>query len=212
MKILIADDEKQMVNIITLYLRKEGFEVTVAFDGEEALEQLYEKQFDLAILDWMMPKLNGVEVCKKIKELKNIKIIMLTAKSENDDEFLALEKGADDYLRKPFDPRILILRIKKILGIEKVVVFEEFKLDVVGKKLFCETEDLNLTRREFDLMECFYKNKGKILSRDQLLDLVWGFDYYGDYRTVDTHIHRLRDKIGAKYIKTYRGMGYCFDF
>ena len=160
----------------------------------------------------MMPKIDGIELCKEIKKLKDIKIIMLTAKSENDDEFLALEAGADDYLRKPFDPRILILRVKKLIGNENIKEFNEFRIDFTGKKLFKNKEDLNLTRREFDLLEYFYKNKGKILLRDRLLNTVWGLDYYGDYRTVDTHIHRLREKIGSDYIKTHRGMGYCFDF
>lgn len=212
MNILIADDEKQMTNILKLYFQKEGFNVIIANDGEEALELFYDNKIDLAVLDWMMPKMDGVELCREIKKLNQCKVIMLTAKGENDDEFMALGAGADDYIRKPFDPRILILRAKKLIKIESVVEFGEFKLDFKGKKLFKGNEDLNLTKREFTLMECFYANKGKILSREQLVTLVWGLDYFGDYRTVDTHIYRLRDKIGSDYIRTYRGMGYCFDF
>lgn len=212
MKILIADDEIHMSNILKIYFEKEGFEVLVANDGEKALELFYDNKISLCVLDWMMPKKDGTEVCREIKAINNTKVMMLTAKGEADDEFTALELGADDYIKKPFDPRILMLRAKKLLDIGKIMRFEDFKLDITSKKLFRGEEDLNLTRREYDLMECFYKNKGKILSRDQLLDIVWGMDYYGEYRTVDTHIHRLRDKIGSEYIKTYRGMGYCFDY
>lgn len=212
MNILIADDEKQMTNILKLYFQKEGFNVITAHDGEEALELFYDNDIDLSVLDWMMPRMDGVSLCKEIKKISSCKVIMLTAKGENDDEFMALDAGADDYLRKPFDPRILIIRAKKLIKANESIKFDDFTLDFEGKKLFRGNDDLNLTRREFKLVECFYNNKGKILSRDQLILLVWGLDYYGDYRTVDTHIYRLRDKIGANYIKTYRGMGYCFDF
>lgn len=212
MNTLIADDEKQMTNIINLYLKKEGFEVFIANDGEEALEIFYNNKIQLAVLDWMMPKIDGVDVCKEIKKVSDTKVMMLTAKDSVDDELLALECGADDYIRKPFDPRILIVRAKKLLGETQVLYFDNFKIDIQSKKLFKDEVEIELTRREFDLLMCFYNNKGNILSRDKLLDLVWGLDYYGDYRTVDTHIYRLREKIGKKFIKTRRGMGYCFDF
>lgn len=212
MNILIADDEKQMTNIINLYLKKEGFEVFIANDGEEALEIFYNNKIQLAVLDWMMPKIDGVDVCKEIKKVSDTKVMMLTAKDSVDDELLALECGADDYIRKPFDPRILIVRAKKLLGETQVLYFDNFKIDIQSKKLFKDEVEIELTRREFDLLMCFYNNKGNILSRDKLLDIVWGLDYYGDYRTVDTHIYRLREKIGKKFIKTRRGMGYCFDF
>lgn len=211
MNILIADDEKSMTNILKIYFEKENFTTFIANDGDEALNIFYENKIDIAILDWMMPKINGIDVCKEIKKISDTKVVMLTAKGENDDEFLALESGTDDYIRKPFDPRILILRVKKLINVESMISFLNFKIDLNGKKLFKDNEDLNLTRREFELLKCFYNNKGKILSRDQLLNLVWGIDYYGDYRTVDTHVHRLRDKIGSELIKTYRGMGYCLE-
>ena len=212
MNILIADDEKQMTNIINLYLKKEGFNVFIANDGDEALKLFYENKIDIAILDWMMPFTDGVEVCKEIKKNSNTKVIMLTAKDTVDDELLALECGADDYIKKPFDPRILIARAKKMISVNNILKFAEFKIDLQSKKFFKGDEEIELARREFDLLMCFYNNKGNILTRDKLLDLVWGLDYYGDYRTVDTHIYRLREKIGKSFIKTRRGMGYCFDF
>ncbi|MGL5069316.1 MAG: response regulator transcription factor [Sarcina sp.] len=212
MNILIADDEKQMTNIINLYLKKEGFNVFIANDGDEALKLFYENKIDIAILDWMMPFTDGVEVCKEIKKNSNTKVIMLTAKDTVDDELLALRCGADDYIKKPFDPRILIARAKKMISVNNILKFAEFKIDLQSKKFFKGDEEIELARREFDLLMCFYNNKGNILTRDKLLDLVWGLDYYGDYRTVDTHIYRLREKIGKSFIKTRRGMGYCFDF
>lgn len=212
MNILIADDEKQMTTIINLYLKKEGFEVFIANDGDEALEIFYENKIDVAILDWMMPFTDGVEVCKEIKKVSNTKVIMLTAKDTVDDELLALECGADDYIKKPFDPRILMARVKKMVSANDILKFAQFKIDLQSKKLFKDDKEIELARREFDLLMCFYNNKGNILTRDKLLDLVWGLDYYGDYRTVDTHIYRLREKIGKSFIKTRRGMGYCFDF
>lgn len=212
MNILIADDEKQMTNIIRLYLEKEEFNVFIANDGQEALEIFYDNKIDIAILDWMMPKLDGIMACKEIKKISDVKVIMLTAKESNDDEFIALECGADDYIRKPFDPRILMIRIKKMINIEEVIKFNEYKLDLKAKKLYKNNLEIELTRREFDLLLYFYNNKGNIVTRENLLDSVWGRDYYGDYRTVDTHIYRLREKIGKEYITTRRGLGYCFDF
>ncbi|MGL4656380.1 MAG: response regulator transcription factor [Sarcina sp.] len=212
MNILIAEDEEQMAKILKLYIKKEGFEVTVTSNGEEALDVIFDKKFDLAILDWMMPKMSGVEVCKEIKKNFNLKIIMLTAKDTTEDEIFALEVGADDYIKKPFDPRVLMIRIKKLLGILQKIVFDDFVLDTDSKKLFKNNEEIELTKREFDLLLCFYNNRGINLSRDKIIDLVWGIEYEGEYRTVDTHIYRLREKIGKNFIKTKRGLGYCFDF
>ncbi|MGL4453956.1 MAG: response regulator transcription factor [Sarcina sp.] len=212
MNILIAEDEEHMSKILELYLKKEGFDVTVTANGEEALNQLYERKFDLAILDWMMPKMSGIEACKEIKNNFSLKVIMLTAKDTTEDEIFALELGADDYIRKPFDPRLLIVRIKKLLGTFQKIIFDDFILDTHSKRLFKGDKEIELTKREFDLLLCFYNNRGINLSRDKIIDLVWGVEYEGEYRTVDTHIYRLREKIGKDIIKTKRGLGYCFDF
>lgn len=211
MKVLIADDEVSMLKILKAYFEKEQCEVITAKDGQEALEVFYDNKIDLAILDWMMPKIDGIEVCKKIKESSNTKVLMLTAKSENEDEIDALNCGADEYIRKPFDPRILIIRAKKLAGSNEVFKIDDLKIDFKTNKVYKEEEELNLTNKELQLLKCFISNKGVILSREKLLNLVWGMDYYGDDRTVDTHIRRLRSKIGEEIITTHRGIGYSLE-
>lgn len=211
MNILIADDEKHMTTILKTYFEKEGFNVSVASEGEEALEIFYSKKIDLAVLDWMMPSISGIDVCREIKKVSLTKVVMLTARTSNDDEFVALDICADEYIRKPFDPRILILRVKKMLGIEKLIEIRNLKINLQSKKVYKEGEAIVLSKKEYDLLKLLYENKGRILSRDSLLSMVWGLDYHGDERTVDTHINRLRDKIGADHILTHRGMGYSFN-
>lgn len=211
MNILIADNEKDMLKILKDYFEKEGFRVFLAEDGEQALEIFYSQKIELAILDWMMPKLDGIQVCQEIKDRSDIMVLILTAKTQNEDELRALTSGADEYLRKPFDPRVLIIRAKKLLLEEKAVYVKDLKIDFQANKIFKQGYDLQVTKKEFGLMECLWKNKGKILSRKKLLDIVWGFDYYGGDRTVDTHIKRLRKKIGEGLIKTYRGLGYSLE-
>lgn len=200
-----------MTNILKTYFEKENFNVFVSNNSQTTLELFYENNINICILDWMMPNISGIEICKEIKKISACKVIILTAKSENDDELFALETGADDYIRKPFDPRILVARVKKLLENKTLVKIRNLNIDFEAKKVFKDNIDLNLNKKEFELIGCFYNNKGKILSRNRLLDLVWGLDYMGDYRTVDTHINRLRDKIGNDFIKTYRGMGYSFE-
>lgn len=211
MNILIADDEVYMLKILKAYFEKEGFNVFLAEDGEAALDLFYSNKVDMAVLDWMMPRINGIQLCKLIKEKSNAKVLMLTAKSENEDELMALNIGADEYIRKPFDPRILIVRAKKLLKTESVLYIRDLKIDLEAKKIFKKEEDLNVTKKEFELMNCLLENKGIILSRKKLLDLVWGLDYFGEERTVDTHIRRLREKVGEDLIKTHRGMGYSLE-
>lgn len=211
MNILVADDEPSMLKIIEAYLKKEKFNVLTASDGEKALEKFYENKIDLAILDWMMPNIDGIEVCKQIKEKSDTKVMMLTAKGQVDDEIDALNIGADDYIKKPFDPRLLIIRVKKLIGYNDIFKLKNLKVDLKQQKAFKDDKDLGLTKTEFELLKTLVNNKGSILPREKLLDLVWGMDYYGDLRTVDTHIRRLRSKIGEEYITTHRGLGYCLE-
>ncbi|MFD4707897.1 response regulator transcription factor [Gottfriedia sp. NPDC058432] len=208
MNILIADDEKDMLKILQAYFKKEGYTVFLAEDGERALEIFYSEKIDLAILDWMMPYNSGINVCKEIKKNGESKVLMLTAKSDDEDELQALKLGADDYVRKPFHPGVLITRAKKLLKEDHLIVIDNIKVDFKGKIAFKNEENLKLTKKEFDLLSCFVRNRGNILSREDLLVNVWGIDYDGDDRTVDTHIRRLREKIGEDLIQTHRGLGY----
>lgn len=211
MQVLIADDEPQMLHILKSYFVKEGLEVLLAQDGEEALELFYAHKIDLAILDWMMPKMSGVEVCREIKRISQTKVLLLTAKGGQDDEFIALKSGADDYVRKPFDPRVLLIRTRKLLHITAKITIGDLIIDLEGQKIYRRGEDVQATNKEFHLMKYLAQHQGQIVSRKMLLDHVWGFDYFGDERTVDTHIRRLREKIGEDQIRTYRGMGYSLD-
>lgn len=211
MNILIADDELSMLKILQAYFKKEGYNVLTAKDGQEALDLFYTNKIDLAILDWMMPKIDGINVCKEIKKKSNTKVFMLTAKSQTEDEIDALSCGADDYVRKPFDPRVLIIRAKKLIGEDEILKIKDLKIDFKTNKVYKDEVELNLTKKELELIKCFVDNKGIILSREKLLNLVWGIDYFGDDRTVDTHIRRLRAKIGEEMIITHRGIGYSLE-
>ncbi len=208
--ILIADDEMDLLKILKVYFEKEGYTVFLAEDGEQALDIFYREKIDLAVLDWMMPHVSGMSVCKEIKQNGDTKVLMLTAKSEVEDELYALNIGADDYVKKPFHPGILLTRAKKLLKDDQCILFEDLKIDLQAKKVFKNDIDLYLTKKEMDLISCFIRNQGKILSRENLLITVWGIDYEGDDRTVDTHIRRLREKIGEELIQTHRGLGYSF--
>ncbi|AIK39205.1 MULTISPECIES: response regulator transcription factor [Bacillus] len=211
MRVLIADDEQDMLKILKAYFEKEGFQVLLAKDGEEALEIFYEVKIDLAILDWMMPKRNGITVCQEIKKNSSVKVLMLTAKSENEDELVALQSGADEYVKKPFHPGILLTRAKKLLNQDEVIQVQNLKIDLIKNKVYKSDKELEITKTELELIKCFLNHKGTILTREKLLDIVWGFDYFGDERTVDTHVRRLRKKIGEDIIKTHRGLGYSLE-
>ncbi len=211
MKILIVDDEEKLLKILKKYFEVEGFSVETALDGEEAIYKIDENKIDLVILDWMIPKISGIEVCKYIKENTNAKVLMLTARTQFDDELEALNIGADEYVKKPFDIRVLVMRGKKLLNLEKNFRFKNIDINFESQKVYRDGENLNLTKIEFELLKCFVKNKGIILSRGKIIDLVWGLDYDGDPRTVDTHIRRLRRKIGEDVVKTYRGIGYSLE-
>jgi DNA-binding response OmpR family regulator len=211
MNILIADDEPFMIKILKAYFEKESFKTFLAKDGEEALEIFYTNKIDLAILDWMMPKVNGIQVCKEIKKQSKTKVLLLTAKDETEDELIALQSGADEYVSKPFDPRVLILRAKKLLHMDTQFFIGDLKIDMEGQKIFRNDKDLQTTNKEFHIMKYLIENRGIIISRKALLDGVWGFDYIGEERTVDTHIRSLREKVGDHRIKTHRGMGYSLE-
>lgn len=211
MNILIADDSPEIVHIVSAYLKKDGFTVFTATNGEEALEIFYQEKIDLAIIDWMMPKLDGIEVTKTIKAESPVKVLMLTAKNTGADEFLSLTSGADEYITKPFHPQVLLLRIKKLLGLTQTILIQDLMIDPTNMKVWKNEEIIDLTKKEFELLMMLFKNRGTILTRGQLLIGVWGMDYDGVERTVDTHIRRLREKVGASIVHTKRGVGYTIE-
>lgn len=212
MRILIAEDEADMRKILRLYLERDGYEVETAGDGKEALDKLCAGHFDLLIADWMMPVMSGTLLLCQIKALSiPVKTVMLTAKGEAQDEVTGLTCGADDYIRKPFEPQVLLLRIRKLLQIEEELRCGDITLNRGLHRVMNGQEEVVLTLKEFNLLETLMKNKGITLSREALLNRVWGDDYDGDDRTVDTHIRRLRNKIGKQYITTFVGVGYRMD-
>ena len=226
-KVLVVDDEKLIVKGIRFSLEQDGMEVTCAYDGEEALEAVKKNDYDVILLDVMLPKLTGFEVCQQIREFSSVPIIMLTAKGDDMDKILGLEYGADDYITKPFNILEVKARIKAIMRrskntkmeeeeVSKVAVFEDLKVDCDSRRVYINEKEVNLTAKEFDLLELLMFNPNKVYSRENLLNTVWGYDYPGDVRTVDVHIRRLREKIEVnpsepKYIHTKWGVGYFFQ-
>lgn len=225
-KILVVDDEKLIVKGIKFSLEQDGMEIDVAYDGEEALELIKKNDYDLAVLDVMLPKMDGLQVCREVRGFSQMPIIMVTAKGEDMDKIMGLEYGADDYMTKPFNILELKARIKAVLRrsnaakTEKVPVKNEIQIrdlliDLDSRRVFVDGREAFLTAKEFDLLELLMKTPGKVYSREKLLDTVWGFDYPGDVRTVDVHVRRLREKIEKKpsapeYIFTKWGVGYYF--
>ncbi|MBZ4647449.1 MAG: transcriptional regulator [Clostridia bacterium] len=218
-KILIADDEARMRKLVSDFLKREGYSVMEAEDGKRALELFYSEQnFDLVILDIMMPELDGWSVCRRIRENSRIPIIMLTARSEEADELLGFNLGADEYITKPFSPMILVARVKALLrrlsnGKRDVKLYDGLKIDETGHVVYVDEKIVDLSPKEFELLVYFTDNEGIALSREQILNSVWDYDYFGDARTVDTHVKKLRLKLGDKgdYIQTVRGLGYKFE-
>ena len=226
-KILIIEDEKSISDIVKFNLTKEGFETDTAFDGYEGLEKAMKGDWDLILLDVMLPTMDGFEICKKIREKSSVPIIMLTAKEEEVDKVLGLELGADDYITKPFSLRELIARIKANIrrtvmegpqGVDPVNTTSYGNLDVDMDRYEVRKngEPLELTLREFELLKYLAEREDKVFSREQLLEDVWGYEYYGDIRTVDVTVRRLREKLeddsgNPKYIMTKRGIGYYFN-
>lgn len=224
MKILVVDDEKLLVKGIKFNLENDGYEVAAAYDGEEAVELAKTGDFDLIILDIMMPKLTGLEACMQIREFSNVPIIMLTAKGEDMDKLTGFEQGTDDYLTKPFNILELKARIRALLRRSTPAESKEdttritcgdITLDTSERNAYKNGKAVELTAREFDLMELLMKNPGHVYSRENLLDIIWGYEYQGEIRTVDVHVRRLREKLERvpaqpEYIMTKWGVGYYF--
>ena len=224
-KVLVVDDEKLIVKGIRFSLEQEGMEVDCAYDGEEAYNMAKTKEYDMILLDVMLPKMDGFEVCQAIREFSDMPIIMLTAKGDDMDKILGLDYGADDYITKPFNILEVKARIKAIMrrttGSAKkevpssVIEKGDIKLDCDSRRLFILGKEINLTGREFELLELLVKNENKVYSREKLLEIVWGKDYPGDVRTVDVHVRRLREKVEnnpsePKYVHTKWGVGYYY--
>ncbi|MDC0827075.1 response regulator transcription factor [Lactococcus petauri] len=210
-KILLVEDEKKMRQLLKKVLVHENYDVMTAKDGEQALELFYQENFDLVILDWMMPKFSGVEVAKQIKKELPMKIIMFTAKNMPEDEVQALLSGVDDYLIKPFHAKLLLVRVSKILGTLTKEGNHILSFYHDTHKAMLGSKELNLTKKEYDLLYYLYNNQNLVLSREQLLRAVWGMDSDNDERTVDSFIRTLRDKIVKEWIKTIYGIGYQFE-
>ncbi len=225
-KILVVDDEKLIVKGIKFSLMQDDMEVDCAYDGEEALDMIKNNKYDVVLLDVMLPELSGFEVCQAVREFSDVPIIMLTAKSDDMDKILGLEYGADDYITKPFNILEVKARIKAIIrrnhkhekgnkGEDGFAVFGALKVDISGRRVLVDDKEVSLTVKEFDLLELLMNNPGKVYSRDNLLNIVWGYDYIGDARTVDVHVRRIREKIekvpaNPEYIHTKWGVGYYF--
>lgn len=226
-RILVVDDEKLIVKGIRYSLEQDEMQVDVAYDGEEALEKIKANQYSLILLDLMLPKLSGTEVCQQVREFSDVPIVMLTAKGDDMDKIMGLENGADDYITKPFNILEVKARIKGIIRryesaarknskpVSRIIENGELKIDLDNRRLTIGQKEINLTAREFDLLELFVTNPGKVYNRDSLLKLVWGADYPGDVRTVDVHVRRLREKIEdnpsePKFVQTKWGVGYYY--
>ena len=217
MKILIVDDEKLIREVIREYCAYEGYEVLEANDGLTALDIIKENKIDLIILDIMMPKLDGFSTCKKIKEIDNIPIIMLSARGEEYDKLFGFELGIDDYITKPFSPKELIARIKAITkrnsNKNQIFEYKNLKVNMTSYSVYIDNKEIKLTPKEYELLFYFIQNKNIAVTREKLLSKIWGYDFFGDNRTVDTHIKMLRNNLGEyrDLIVTVRGMGYKFE-
>ena len=223
-KVLIADDNKQIVSILSEYCKKNNFTVSAVFDGEAALKEIEENKFDIILLDVMMPKKDGFDVCRETRKFSNVPIIMITARGEDYEKIMGLEIGADDYIVKPFSPGEIIARINAILRrimpkndeSEKIFTFDNLEIDLNNFTVKVNGEIISLAKKEIEILWTLSTNQNKVFTRENLLDLIWGFDYFGESRTVDTHIKRLRAKLDnyehKKWnIKTIWGVGYKFD-
>ena len=219
-KILVVDDEQRMRKLVRDFLVREDFQVMEAADGESAVDIfLSEKNIDLVILDVMMPKMDGWQVCREIRQYSKVPIIMLTARGSENDELLGFELGVDEYISKPFSPKILVARVQAILrrayaSMEDMIEYGGISLNRSAHEVMIDGKKIDLSYKEFELLAYFMENKDIALSRERILNHVWDYDYFGDARTIDTHVKKLRNKMGdtcGKYIKTIWGMGYTFE-
>ena len=219
-KILVVDDESRMRKLVRDFLEREGFEVLEAGDGVEAMDLFYEeKEVALVILDVMMPKMDGWQTLREIRQTSQVPVIMLTARSEERDELQGFKLGVDEYISKPFSPKILVARVEAVLrrshavGVGEVLEAGGITVDKAAHQVKIDGKEIDLSFKEFELMAYFVENQGIALSREKILNNVWNYDYFGDARTIDTHVKKLRSKLGAKgeYIKTIWGMGYKFE-
>lgn len=219
-KILVVDDESRMRKLVRDFLEREGFRVLEAGDGEEAMELFYrDKDIALLVLDVMMPKMDGWQVCREVRQTSKVPIIMLTARGEEQDELQGFELGVDEYISKPFSPKILVARVEAILRRTRTLDITEIAdaggiaVDKAAHRVQVDGREIELSYKEFELLSYFVENQGIALSREKILNSVWNYDYFGDARTIDTHVKKLRNKLGEKgnYIKTIWGMGYKFE-
>ena len=219
-KILVVDDESRMRKLVRDFLEREGFEVLEAGDGVEAMDLFYEeKEVALVILDVMMPKMDGWQTLREIRQISQVPVIMLTARSEERDELQGFKLGVDEYISKPFSPKILVARVEAVLrrshavGVGEVLEAGGITVDKAAHQVKIDGKEIDLSFKEFELMAYFVENQGIALSREKILNHVWNYDYFGDARTIDTHVKKLRSKMGEKgnYIKTIWGMGYKFE-
>jgi DNA-binding response OmpR family regulator len=218
-KILIIEDEKNMRKIIKDYLIRENYEIIEAEDGEEGLNKFFDNNIDLVILDIMLPKIDGWSVCKQIRNKnKEVYILMLTARDKDNDEIFGFELGADEYITKPFSPRVLVAKINRIfkkdmeLKKDNKLEIDKLLIDKDAHRVYYNESLLNLSPKEYELLLYLVENKNIVLSREKILNNIWGYDFFGDIRTVDTHIKKLRKKLSNNYIETVRGYGYMFSF
>ena len=219
-KILVVDDEQSIVDLVTAYLRQEGFEVYMAMDGPSGLKAVRTLKPDLVVLDVMLPGMEGIEILTRLRRESSVYVILLTARSEETDKIVGLSVGADDYLTKPFSPRELVARIKaalrrlqsRVTATEAAVLaFRHVRIDTGSRQVWVDGEPVELTAIEFDLLKTLAEHRGLVLSREQLLQQVWGYDFYGEDRVVDVHIGHVRQKLGDdRFIVTVRGVGYRF--
>jgi DNA-binding response OmpR family regulator len=219
LKILVVDDESRMRKLVGDFLKKKGFQVLEAADGEEAIDLFFsDNSINLLILDVMMPKMDGWEVVKEVRKVSKVPIIMLTARGQEQDELLGFDLGVDEYIAKPFSPKILVARVEAILRRsqqlnDEVMEAGGITIDISAHRIIVDEKDIELSHKEFELLTYFMKNKNVALSRENILNHVWNYDYFGDARTIDTHVKKLRSKLGSKgeRIKTIWGMGYKFE-
>ena len=220
LKVLVVDDESRMRKLVRDFLVKDGYSVVEAADGEEAVDVfMSDKDISLIILDVMMPKLDGYGVAEEVRKMSDVPIIMLTAKSDERDELRGFDLGIDEYITKPFSPRILVARVEAVLrrtqayADSNVISVDGIEMDIAAHQVKVDGEPIELSYKEFELLNYFLQNRGVALSREKILNNVWNYDYFGDARTIDTHVKKLRSKLGSKgdYIKTIWGMGYKFE-